>query len=165
MTKKMILFDMDGVLLKTGGYLESLKASVRRIGRSLGMPAVDLTDDQTAHFEALSITNEWDTLAISTALMLIKAWEYDPELRLDGHRSREIALDEQLPAIDTFLDTFNDVGDLPCHSAYTKLTKENPWLSQGQTTHLEEILFKARDIYHSLTLPWHQETVLGSQVF
>ena len=165
MTKKLILFDMDGVLLKPGGYHQALKATVNRVGNALGFPTVDLTDDQTAHFEALSITNEWDTLAISTALMLIKAWEHDPDLRLDGHRSREITLDGKSPSIDAFLDTFDQVGDLPCHSAYEKITGENAWLNGDQVAHLQEILFKARDIYHSLTLPWHQETVLGSRVF
>jgi len=165
MTNKLILFDMDGVLLKPGGYHQALKATVNRVGLALGFQGVDLTDDQTAHFEALSITNEWDTLAISTALMLIKAWEFDPDLRLDGHRVREMTLDVQFPEIDVFLDTFTDVGDLPCHSAYEKITQENSWLNGSQITHLQEILFKARDIYQSLTLPWHQETVLGSQVF
>jgi len=165
MTKKMILFDMDGVLLTPGGYLESLKASVRRIAMSLGMPAVTLTDDQTAHFEALSITNEWDSLAICTALMLIKAWEFDPNLRLDGHHRRAIVYNGQLIALDAFLDSFTDVGDLPSHSAYVKITGENPWLDQSQKGHLQKILFDARDIYQSLTLPWHQETVLGSQIF
>jgi hypothetical protein len=165
MTKKMILFDMDGVLLKPGGYHQALKATVNRIGVALGFPAVDLTDDQTAHFEALSITNEWDSLAISTALMLIKAWEFDPNLRLDGYRVNEIKLDAQLPAIDAFLGSFTNVGDLPSQSAYAKITDENAWLNQSQKDHLKEILFNTRDIYKSLTLPWHQETVLGSQVF
>ncbi len=38
-------------------------------------------------------------------------------------------------------------------------------MNQSQKDHLKGILFKSRDIYQSLTLPLHQETVLGSQVF
>jgi hypothetical protein len=164
MTKKIFLFDMDGVLLIPGGYHQSLKASVRRIGLASGVPNVELTDDQIAHFEALSVTNEWDSLAISTALILIKAWEFTPDLRL-GNLADPPVLTNQSPSIDIFLKTFNKVCELPCVSAYEKISRENPWLNERQKAYLQTILFKARDIYNSPTLPLHQEIVLGSQAF
>ena len=165
MTKKIILFDMDGVLLKPGGYHQALKATVRRIGKSLGVPNVNLTDNQIAHFEALSVTNEWDSAAISAALILIKAWEIDPTVRLGDHPARFDVLTNQAPEIDSFLDSFDKVGDLPTLSAYEKITRETPWLNQSQSEYLKRILYNSRDIYHSPILPWHQETVLGSEAF
>jgi len=165
MTKKIILFDMDGVLLKPDGYHQALKATVRRIGKSLGVPNVNLTDNQIAHFEALSVTNEWDSAAISAALILIKAWEIDPKVRLGDHPARFDVLTNQAPEIDSFLDSFDKVGDLPTLSAYEKITRETPWLNQSQSEYLKRILYNSRDIYHSPILPWHQETVLGSEAF
>ena len=165
MTKKIILFDMDGVLLKPGGYHQALKATVRRIGKSLGVPAAELTEDQIAHFEALSVTNEWDSAAISAALILIKAWDIDPKVRLGDHPARFDVLTNQAPEIDSFLDSFDKVGDLPTLSAYEKITREIPWLDQSQRECLKRILHNSRDIYRSPILPWHQETVLGSQAF
>jgi len=165
MTKKFILFDMDGVLLKPGGYHQALKATVRRIGMALGVPAADLTEDQIAQFEALSVTNEWDSAAICAALTLIKAWQFDPDMRLGNYPMEADVLTEETPAIVPFLDTFNGVGDLPAVSAYEKITQETPWLNESQREYLKRILYLSRDIYHSPILPWHQETVLGSKAF
>jgi len=165
MTNKIILFDMDGVLLKPGGYHQALKATVRRIGSALGVPAAKLTDDQIAHFEALSVTNEWDSAAISASLILIKAWQVDPDVRLANAPVEIATLTDQAPEIDTFLDSFNEVGDLPTISAYKKIIREKPNLSVSQRNYLKEILYHSRNIYHSPILPWHQETVLGSRAF
>lgn len=165
MTSKYILFDMDGVLLKPGGYHQALKATVRRIGLALGIPSAKLTDNQIAHFEALSVTNEWDSAAICTALTLLKAWQFDPDVRFGENPLEVDVLTEQAPEIDLFLETFDDVGDLPTVFAYKKIVRENPWLKAGQRDHLKKILHYSRDIYQSPVLPWHQETVLGSEAF
>ena len=165
MTKKFILFDMDGVLLKPGGYHQALKATVSRIGEALGVPNADLTDDQIAHFEALSVTNEWDSAAISASLILLKAWRFDPDIRLGNQPIRYVVLTDQAPEIDLFLNTFTDVGDLPTVSAYEKITRENSWLNVSQRDTLKRLLYHSRDIYKSPILPWHQETVLGSRTF
>ena len=163
--KKLLLFDMDGVLLRPGGYHQSLKATVRGIGLTLGLPGVALTDDQIARFEALSITNEWDTLAICTALMLLETWQTNPDPRIDGNSVEGRKIIDQSPGIDSFLDSLDEVGPLPGHTAYKKIDSEHPYLNPGQKRHLQEILFDARDIYKSPVLHWHQETVLGSDVF
>jgi hypothetical protein len=165
MTKKFILFDMDGVLLKPGGYHQALKATVRRIGKSLGVLSARLSDDQIAHFEALSVTNEWDSAAISAALILLRAWKVNPDERLGTHPLNADVLTDQAPEIDVFLNTFTDVGDLPTVSAYEKITRENTWLNGSQRDTLKRLLYHSRDIYKSPILPWHQETVLGSRAF
>ncbi len=124
-----------------------------------------LSNDQIAKFESLSITNEWDTLAICTALILLKLWSFDPDIRLTSLLPRAETITDQAPEINAFLDTFTEVDDLPCRSAYIKLIKEHPELNSGEIEHLRKILFDARDIQHSLTLPGYQETVLGSDAF
>lgn len=166
MKQKFILFDMDGVLLKSGGYQQSLQTSVNRIAKALGVPQAKITSDQIAQFEALSITNEWDTLAISIALVLVHVWQFDGSIRLTSDISRSTkSIPIESPDFQQFLNTFDDVGPLPGESAFHKIIGENTWLNPSQKKHLKDILFKCRDIHNSLTLPIHQETVLGSREF
>jgi hypothetical protein len=165
MKNSILLFDMDGVLLKPGGYHRSLMESVKRIGHALGAPQTELREDQIAKFEALTVTNEWDSLAICTALTLIHIWQFDDSVRLEGLSATTGIITDQAPDFDAFLENFTDVGDLPGHAAYAHLLKKHRYLSQAQTDHLAEILLNCRDIYHSLTLPIHQEIVLGSVEF
>ncbi len=163
MEQQIIIFDMDGVLLSPGGYHQALRASVRRVGLALGVPGTDLTADQNAQFEALNITNEWDSLAICAALTLVHVWQADPKIRLDGSGPRAETIVDQPPDFDIFLRLLPDGGDLPGETVLEFLLSHHPWLDSAQRSHLSEVLINCRDIYQSLTLPAHQETVLGSE--
>lgn len=165
MRKHFFLFDMDGVLLIPGGYREATNATVRRVGAALGVTSPALTEEQIAHFEALSITNEWDTIAICAALMLVNIWQADPDVQLDGFLPCEKVDLYPMPDVDSFLASFSEVGDLPCVSAYKKIIIDHPGLTETQKAHLKEILFTARDILKSPILSIHQEAVLGSETF
>jgi hypothetical protein len=165
MSLTIVLSDMDGVLLRPLGYHTSLRTSVQRIGAALGAPNTRLSPDQIAKLEALSVTNEWDSLAICTALTLLHLWQIDGSIRLDGLSPRTAIVSEDPPTFDPFLDRFNNVGDEPGKSAYDQLTETHPWLDQAQQDHLHDILHHAREIYNSPTLPAYQETVLGSETF
>jgi hypothetical protein len=165
MKKTIILFDMDGVLLRPLGYHTSLQTSIQRIGAALGAPNTRLHPDQIAKFEALSVTNEWDSLAICTALTLIYLWKINSSVRLDGLAPRGETLSSDTPAFDNFLSTFHSVGHEPGHAAYHQLLEAHSWLNNAQKKHLSAILHHSREIYVSLTLPGYQETVLGSKTF
>jgi hypothetical protein len=165
MPKIFCLFDMDGVLLKPVGYHKSLATSVRRFAQALGAPSTTITEDQIARFEALNITNEWDSLAICVALTLVHLWHIDEKVRLNGIEPRAIPLTHEKPDFDAFLKTIPDGGQLPGVTTYNFLIDQHPWLSTDQRAHLGAILVNCRDIYQSLTLPAHQETVLGSLTF
>ncbi len=162
---KYILFDLDGVLLKPLGYQKALISSVERIGKALGAPHTSITKNQIAAFEALGVTNEWDSVAICTALILIEVWQADPSIRLQGLNARLGVIHTKPPDFDMFIKSFKNDTEPPGEAAYIKLITENPWLTGSQRDHLHEILFHCRDIYHSLTLPGHVESVLGSQAF
>jgi hypothetical protein len=165
MKQSFALFDMDGVLLAPGGYHQSLQESVQRIGVALGVPKASLSNDQIARFESLSVTNEWDSLAICTALILLHVWQFDGAIRFNGINRNSPQISKDSPDFDQFLDDFHDIGDLPGHSALEAIVNQNSWLDSVQVDHLANILHQCRDIYTSLTLPIHQETVLGSQTF
>lgn len=165
MSKSIILFDMDGVLLKQVGYHTALIAAVKRIGAALGMPNAVITPGEIGRFEAMSVTNEWDSQSICAALMLIDLWKLDGSIRYDRITPRNPIVTEGAPDISAFLDRFTEIGDDPGPRAYEILAGENPWLDAAQREYLEVILFNTRDIYKSPLLPAYQETVLGSKVF
>lgn len=159
------LFDMDGVLLEPGGYQKALINSVMRIGQALGAPNTTLTKDQIARFEALNITNEWDTLAICAALTLVHLWDIDGHIRLDGLNPKASPITNETPNFDVFLMALSDGGHQPGETAYHFLIDHHSWLDRDQRTYLATILENCCDISRSLTLPAHQETVLGSKIF
>ncbi len=165
MLENIIIFDMDGVLLKPGGYHESLRTFIKRIGKALGIPNVILSHEQIAHFESKSVTNEWDSLAICTAILLVEVWQIDDDVHLSSLEPLQQATLIHPAGFDRFLENFSEVGNLPGHSAYDLILNENPWLSISQRNHLSILLHHCRDIYKSPTLPGYQETVLGSELF
>lgn len=165
MYKKVILFDMDGVLLAPHGYHRALRDSVRRFGLAMGIPNAMITEEQIARFETAHITNEWDTLAICVAINLVHAWQFDPSVRLDGIKPREITLTQEIPDLDQFLDHLSDGGNEPAKIAFALIGKLFAWLNPYQLSHLRLLLEHCRDIEQSPTLPSHQETVLGSLLF
>jgi len=163
--RTLFLFDMDGVLLTPMGYHTSLRTSVRRIGLALGAPNTELHHEEIAKFEALGVTNEWDSLAICTAVVLLHLWKFDTTIRLKGLKPCAKRVAENAPDFAAFLASFNNTGDLPGHAAYQQIVADLPWLDDAQRGHLREILHNCRDIYTSPTLPGYQETVLGSETF
>lgn len=165
MAHHYFLFDMDGILLEPAGYQQALLDSVKRIGKALGAPKTTITKDQIARFEALNITNEWDTLAICAALTLVHLWHFESSIRLDGLKPKANPITYDPPDFDAFLMGISDGGHLPGGTAYQFLINHYPWLDVLQRDHLAALLENCRDIFHSLTLPAHQETVLGSRTF
>ncbi len=79
---RILLLDLDDVLIRQVAYHQSLKECVERISRWCGFGATRLTDEDIAVFESLGVTSEWDSSAICAALLLDRAWSVDPELRL-----------------------------------------------------------------------------------
>jgi hypothetical protein len=68
---EILLFDMDGVLLKADGYHQALESSVKIIGQNIGIEYPGLSRDHILKFEAAGVTHEWESLAICTAILLI----------------------------------------------------------------------------------------------
>ncbi len=165
MTRTFLLFDMDGVLLKPMGYHESLRASIRRIGQSLGAPKVELSHTQIAQIESLGITNEWDSLAIFTALILLQTWQTHPDVRLTPPPDGQEPVIKKQPDFDTFLQDFRLQTDLPGEDALAFLLKRHPDLNTEQHRVLKTVLKFSRNLDQSPILADYQETVLGSHSF
>ena len=79
---KILLFDMDGVLLESGGYHHAFQETVNLVGRLLGYQRVKLTPQDIAAFEAAGVFSEWDSSAMCAALLLENLWAEHPALTL-----------------------------------------------------------------------------------
>mgnify|MGYP001382573946 CR=1 FL=1 len=76
----LLLFDVDGVLLYPFGYKQALQAAVDYFADQMSLPAVGLTYEEIALFEAAGMTNEWMSGALCLAALLAEATSGRPEL-------------------------------------------------------------------------------------
>ncbi len=67
---KILLFDMDGVLLTPHGYHQALQDTVARMGHALGFSGAALTLGDIHALEACGITNEWESAAMMLAQLV-----------------------------------------------------------------------------------------------
>lgn len=79
--RTFVLLDVDGVLVHPAGYKAALRVTIDHMAAQMGHPAITLSDDEIAVFEACGITNEWDSGAICTSLLMLAALEQQPALR------------------------------------------------------------------------------------
>ncbi len=165
---RILLFDMDGVLLHARGYHRALMETVRLIGTALGFRHPVLTQETIDTFEANGVTSEWESAAICTALMLKAAWRQFPQLRLPetlplpGPPPHDLAM----PDIPAFLQAF---GLLPADNTSVEraegLILANWEGSPSQEGAIRELLEGAHRIQGSLTHRIFQELVLGGRAF
>ena len=163
---KILLLDLDDVLIQQVAYHRSLQECVERIGRWCGFEAVRLTDEDIAVFESLGVTSEWDSSAICAALLLDRAWSIDPAVRLpdspaapDGHRHRLAP-----PDFQSFFREELD-GGITGIEARTRVERrllDGRERTPGQRQALQAVLRSAFDAEHSLTLQIIQELNLGA---
>jgi hypothetical protein len=66
----IFLFDLDGVLVRPGGYRAAVQATVNHFARWLGLPEMAPDEPTIAIFEAQGITGEWDMIPLSLAILL-----------------------------------------------------------------------------------------------
>ncbi len=67
--KRILILDIDGVLLQPGGYREAVKATINYFTRQAGLPDLAPGEEVLAFFESQGITNEWDIVPICLAII------------------------------------------------------------------------------------------------
>ncbi len=70
MTSEIFLLDLDGVLIRPGGYRAAVRASMSYLLDRLGLDLSAPGDDVAALFESQGVTSEWDMVSILLALVL-----------------------------------------------------------------------------------------------
>jgi len=163
---RILLLDLDDVLIKQAAYHQSLQECVERIGGYCGFEAARLTDEDIAVFESLGVTSEWDSSAICAALLLDRAWSIDPELRLPKLPTAPDGRRHQLATPD-FQSFFRAVVDGAVTGTGARQRAELRLLdgverTPGQRQALQTILRTAYDADSSLTHRIIQELNLGA---
>ena len=154
----ILLLDMDGVLLEPGGYHEAARASVRTVGQLLGFGGVELSQENLHDLEACGVTNEWDTVAMSLAVLAERLWAHRPHEEIGAHLLRRPLAPHSVeaPSLDDFVRRM--LGPDVQHAQ--KL--ERARLLLGERTH--GLLDQAYSM-EGLSQPIQQEHVLGSATF
>ena len=70
MEPTVFLFDLDGVMVKPGGYRAAVRATVNHFTNQLGLGDLAPDDETVAIFEAQGITCEWDMVPLLLTLTL-----------------------------------------------------------------------------------------------
>ena len=100
MPKVILLFDMDGVLIRSKGYYTSLQSAIKLIGQALGVKDAELNMDDISKLEAAGIFHIWDHLTFFSATLLLHIWKIYPEVRLSTELSSVENSDLNIPDID-----------------------------------------------------------------
>ena len=167
---RLLLFDLDGVLIEPRGYHKALRETAALVGRWLGYRGVTLTREDIELFESVDVTSEWDSASICVALLLRDAWTISPNFMLPSAPPSPHPPTHDLPVPD-FQAFFRSEQMAPERGTPPTLLAERSLLSDGrdytqaQVAALRGMLRGARQIHGSLTHRLFQELVLGSQVF
>ncbi len=167
---KILLFDMDGVLLESRGYHLALQETVRRMARALGFGDATLSTDDIAAFEAGGITSEWDEAAITTMLLLETVWQDNPRCDLPDSLAQPITSHSGGRIAPNFyelaqkLSTPDMIRLHPLERADSLFLGNNSH-TPGQAKILHDLILGARSAELSLTHRTFQEFVLGSTEF
>ncbi|KAA3646595.1 MAG: hypothetical protein DWQ07_10330 [Chloroflexi bacterium] len=167
---KILLLDMDGVLLTPQGYHKALQETVRLLAQTLGFGDKTLSDEDIAAFEAVGITNEWDSSAISTALMLMEVWRHDSQatypsaINSDSIANHALKFPEFAPFFQ-IMESTRANSSAPLERAQEAMTNLSQAVSTENQSRLLEILLNAHNIDQALSKRVFQELVLGSQKY
>jgi hypothetical protein len=152
----LLIFDMDGVLVKPRGYHKALKETVRLAGVAVGFGEAELTDEQISRFEALGISSEWHSSALCMAYM-------QGLIQKPGAGSTEPF---QVLDLETL---FEALAAQPMqYSALQRGEMAIKWLAAGngfQAHQTVRLITESESIQSSPTLNWFQELILGSENF
>nr|MBP6210095.1 hypothetical protein [Anaerolineales bacterium] len=158
--KRIILLDIDGVLVQPGGYRAALRATVKRF---IGEYVIE--EDVPVSMEKRGISSEWDM----SPLIIAAYWEDvlsrqpmenlsdDPVLageQIQRQRKVEEPKHLAIPAFD-LMD-----GQYPVDAAY-----EQGCFASIPSELRKNLMTESRDVYKSHTFRTFQHFTLGSETF
>lgn len=165
---KILLLDMDSVLLTPRGYHLALQETTRLLGRALGFPGSAITQQEINQFEAVGITSEWETAAVFACLMLKTGWSAGLPLDLPNAPPLPAPEPHALPRPDLL----GFLKGLPTPTPGRRVLNDASRLllsdlDQGsrEARRIEHILATCRRLDGSIVHWIFQELALGSPTF
>ncbi|MCL4274797.1 MAG: hypothetical protein KJZ77_13075 [Anaerolineales bacterium] len=163
---KIILLDVDGVLVTPGGYRAALHATLNHFAHLMEASQYNLEEEQLSEFEKRGIFSEWDMTPLLIGAMWNEVLSHHPGVRLPANltaAAKEIGQDlnhKHLPE-HLHIPFFQiEDGKYPAESA----------LQQGCFPNIPQelrvkLLSRTRDIHFSETMQVFQQFSLGSRIF
>jgi len=167
MNKTILLFDMDGVLIRSRGYYLSLQSAIKLLGRDLGVESAELDMDEISMLEAIGVSHIWDHLTIISSFLIFHVWTIYPQARFPKTLDPSLSSEFSVPAIN-FSDYINDLKLDRIYrpeEVYDLIKARSNQLNSDQKEYLDLLVQSNRDIYGSPVVPIMQELILGSQLF
>ncbi len=170
---KVLLFDVDGVLVQPVGYRRAMQAVFRHFSAGWGWQVPPPTEDDVAFYEALGLTSEWDI----TPLHLVAVWEAwacrygtpppDALARAEALPPPPTPIDYRTPAqrVAARLPAERYPTDWALHLQRTAPGDERPFPCLGAHGLVEALLSHSRDVRRNPVTRLFQEFALGSQAF
>lgn len=168
--RRILLLDLDNVLLFSRGYRAALRGAVAYFGRRLGYPDIALSEDDIDVFEAVGMTAEWDSATVCVCLLLAQVWQYFPDYTVgqDGDWKRPPEHRLPVPPFRAFVAELKDCGLRgygPIQAAEDRIIRSNPSLWRDQTKFLQALLHGTRQFDRSPIHRIVQEFNLGSRTY
>lgn len=152
----ILLFDMDGVLVKPLAYHLALQETVRLAGVETGFGEVLLTEDQIAEFEALGISSEWHSSALCMAAMVLQV---RGGMVGEGGNSQT--------GIINLEDLFEAIAAQPVQKSAIRRGQAAVERLAASYEVVDDLAWRlvaeSESIEYSPTLNWFQELILGSE--
>ncbi|MBL8103834.1 MAG: hypothetical protein JNM02_14975 [Anaerolineales bacterium] len=163
--KRIILLDIDGVLVQPGGYRAALHATLNHFASLMGLSHFDFPEEKLAELEKRGIFSEWDMVPLLLATLWNDILSHRPNLKLpadlysaaveigrnvNGYMPRELIIPE-----------FEHIaGQYPAEAA----------LQHGCFPHIPidlrvNILSQSRNVNFSQTMRLFQHYSLGNIMF
>ncbi|NWF64738.1 MAG: hypothetical protein HXY38_10575 [Chloroflexi bacterium] len=163
--KKVVLLDVDGVLVTPGGYRAALHATLNHFATLMGAIHFDFHEEKIAELEKRGIFSEWDMVPV----LLGAAW--DDILAKVGNEN--LPSDLKLAAIEIGRRMNGYVSEdliIPDFEILPNIYPTESALQQGCFPHLPEdlrrsLLRDSRNVHFSHTTRLFQNFSLGSRVF
>lgn len=172
---RIILFDVDGVLITPGGYRKALNDTIASFLQQLGQPQLQPDESVFEHFEALGITSEWDMVPLFLCMCLQALCETQ-QLQPDWG-SLEDAIYALRGAAPITRPDFHAMQDaigritggragVPSASIYTARGEDGfPFPRLRHAGLLAQLLTTTRDMDASPSMYLFQQHILGSELF
>jgi len=161
----VLLLDIDGVLVKPGGYRAALHATLNHFVNLMGLPHFEFPEEKLSGFEQRGITSEWDMVPLLLGVLWndILSRQAVNDLPNDV-RSAAIAIGRSLngyiPA-DLHIPEFELVaGQYPADTAL-----EAGFFTSIPAPLRTNLLHRSRDVSFSHTMRLFQHYTLGSRAF
>jgi hypothetical protein len=163
--KKIILLDIDGVLVKPGGYRAAVRGVMEYFSALMGIEPPVVSDSVLNEFEAQGITSEWDMLPLLIAALwqeILTPYAEIPlptDLREAAAVIGRLAVRDRVPSLKA-PDVDPTLHPYPAEAALRQGLF--PAIPQNLR---EQLLSHTRDPYCSVTTRLFQQFVLGSEQF